>query len=64
MQVCLSYVNVHYFSGDQLTNYLIGECTLNNIASFLPEKKHAKLSSMQRTGENIIMKFVIKHAKF
>ena len=34
-----TFCYVHYFSGDQLTNYSIGECTLNNIASFLPMTK-------------------------
>ena len=28
------------------------------------DKNHAKLSSMQRTGENIILTLVIEHAKF
>ena len=34
-----TFCYVHYFPGDQLTNYLIGECNLNNIASFLPMTK-------------------------
>ena len=31
---------------------------------FAGDKKHAILYSMQRTGKNIILKIVIKHAKF
>ena len=45
MQVCLSYENLHFVMYiispeiNSLTNYPIGECTLNNIASFLPMTK-------------------------
>ena len=46
-----TFCYVHYFSGDQLTNYLIGECTLNNIASFLPMTKACKIVQHAKNWE-------------